>query len=260
MNKWRFYISKNDIAKTLTDTLTLLDALVKSPTLRLTDVVSVLDQITVQNALMKQLADSFTLTDKLTTINVNKLLADTFLTTDALERNIQKLQQDTFVINDTINKGIGIALSDTLTVADVLSKSCYISLVDAFTLLDAINRGVGLQRTFSDSVSLTDFISRELQIKLDLQDVVSLMDIQTFASEHLQTLNFIIADTPVTVELDTSEGVMQTVLLINSGIYRPAYLPTTDVWGRSLIQATSTVDSLITIDLKFITKLKGYHG
>ena len=123
--------------------------------------------------------------------------------------------------------------------------------------LDVINSSRGIIRSFEDGISLSDYITKELQVRLSAE--ITLVDTQEFASEHLTVLNYILGDSLVTVLFDKVRDITTSVL-INSGIYQPAYLPVTNFWAQCLIQTTISINSAITTDLKFTSLIKGYHG
>jgi hypothetical protein len=241
----------------LSDLLTLNDDLVKQSSLPLSDSVSLLDVIITRIVLTKILSDSINISDTLVSKDVVKSLSDSFISSDSLSKLIGLKDQDAFTLIDDIQKAIRKPVTDTLTFLDAIVKDCHISKSDALTFLDVINSSRGYIRSFEDSVSISDYIIKELQLRLSAE--VSFVDAQEFASEHLMVLNYILGDGLITVLMSKVDEIT-TTLLVNSGIYQPAYLPTTNFWGQSRINTGVLVNSNVTVVLNLASKIKGYHG
>jgi hypothetical protein len=246
-----------DMQFTKADNMSLIDSIIKSYSLPTSDSIALGDIIDVGDILMKQLMDSLSISDTLVSKDVVKSLLNIYITSDEISKLISQSKQDNLSITDLVQKSISKPIIDTITLIDALIKDCHISQSDALVFLDVINTSAGIVRSFSDSVSLSDYIIKELQLKLSAE--ITLVDTREFASEHLSVLNYILGDGLITVLMSKVDEITTTIL-VNSGIYQPAYLPVTNYWAQSKLTTSVSVNSNITVTLVYSSKIKGYHG
>lgn len=115
------------IAKLLSDTVTIVDAIIKSVSL------SKADSVAIADAPAK-------------IVGLNK--ADTVTVSDAIVKLVSLVKADTVTITDSISKAISIVKVDTVTIADSISviRGRFLNLFDTVTITDSL---VGVLRVKS---------------------------------------------------------------------------------------------------------------
>ncbi len=103
--------------RTLTDTLSLADALSKEMGLSQSDSLSLTDSLVKTIGLGK--SDTLSILDNFTrTVEYFKGLSDTLNLSDALAKEIRLAKSDSLTLSDSLAKEIGLFKSDTLTLSD----------------------------------------------------------------------------------------------------------------------------------------------
>lgn len=143
---------------------------------------SLLDAIatddTIQRAPLKLTADSITLIDSFSRIwFANLSLTDAFAIDDAVVKALERTLADSLLVLDALNRGIGRSYADTLAVDDLLSRGSGKVLADSISLVDQFSRLLEIVRTFVDIFALSDTISAQIPGKLNVTDTIALTDV-----------------------------------------------------------------------------------
>lgn len=170
----------------LSDTITLSDALVKSPASKQSDTITLSDVATRTVQFVRAPADTITLSDALAKA-VTHSQSDTITLSDAVAKSMVLAKADTITLSDAIVKAFGSNRADTITLSDALVKNMGIIKSDTITLSDIItpilNPGGGSNFTLNlaDSIVLTEAIAKSM--------AVSKADQITLADSIVEALN-----------------------------------------------------------------------
>lgn len=104
---------------TLTDSLSLTEAFIRSTSKVLTDTASLTE--TQLKSTQRNLADAVTLTDTLLK-EISKVLSDNVTVTDSLKRDLQRLLTDAMTLTSTLNIPRLLTLVDSLTLTDSIQS------------------------------------------------------------------------------------------------------------------------------------------
>lgn len=105
---------------------------------------------------LQSLSDTISLTDALLKA-VTAAKADTTTTSDAIIKNVGSNKADTTTTSDALSKAVTHPLTDTTTTSDAISKQPRLVKLDTLTTSDALAKLVGLNKldstTMSDAVA-----------------------------------------------------------------------------------------------------------
>lgn len=146
------------LTKSLADTITLSDAVVKNMRLNRSDSISLLDTVAKTMHIIR---------------------ADNISLSDAIIKTIGLTKADTLVLSESVVKALGITESDTITLSDsanpVLTSgggvAHALSFADTIALSDAVAKHMGLSR--EDQLTLADDLARALNGRFIGGDVVA---------------------------------------------------------------------------------------
>jgi parallel beta-helix repeat protein len=141
------------LTKTLDDTVTLSDSLLRTAYLAKADTVTLSDVIVRGYGLGK---------------------ADTLTLSDALAKSFGTAKADTITLSDAILKAAGLSKSDTITLSDGMTKIPGLSRTDIVTLSDAVAKALSI--TKADTVTLSDICTAVITLLLSFGDTVTLSD------------------------------------------------------------------------------------
>ena len=167
--------SIGDLIKNLADTISLSDTLnSKAVGLNRADTISLSDSLS--KAIGINQADTISLSDDLSkTIGLNK--ADTITLSDDFSSLIALIKslEDTISMSDTLSsKAIGLSKADTISLSDSLSKAISLTQADSIILSDNIIKNFGLNK--ADTISLSDDFSSLIALIKLLEDTISMSD------------------------------------------------------------------------------------
>ncbi len=145
--------------KALADTVTIGDAIVKSPGLVKDDNLAIADTIVKSPALEKD--DSLAIADTINTKAIGLNEADSVAIADAsaIVAAFERALADSLAITDTLNtKAIGVNKADSIAISDSVADEVefILSLNDSIAISDAISNGMGLIK--ADSLAIVDSI------------------------------------------------------------------------------------------------------
>ena len=126
--------------KTLTETISLTEALIKST--------------------KKTFAENISITDLLTK-NTKKTFSDSINITDTIKYIIARTLTETINIADSITKSVTRLISDVLSLSDTIIKVISRVLTDGISITEIFSRIVIFIRTLTDSINITDTISKK---------------------------------------------------------------------------------------------------
>lgn len=163
--------------KTLTDSSTLTDTLIKAISKTLTEAQSYAD--TILKAISKTLSENQSYSDTLTKIKVIlKTLTETVTHTDTLVRAMSKTLTEAQSYVDSVIKAITRTFTENQSYSDTLTKLKVVlkTLTESFTSTDTLSRAMGkvlteaqsitdtvikaVSKTFTESSSVLDFLTK----------------------------------------------------------------------------------------------------
>jgi len=167
--------------KSLSDTVTISDSIMKTASLNKADSVSVSDSIVKSMTLVKD--DTVTISDSFARIvSYVRALADTVVIADTLSKTIGLVKADTMAIADTFSRTVSYvrSLADNVGITDSISKTVSIIKADAVVITDAMTALLQVIHAIhlSDIVTITDRLVGELRVKTYLKQRIARMQIK----------------------------------------------------------------------------------
>jgi hypothetical protein len=174
--------------KTLTESATVSDAILKTGTKVLTQSVAVSEALlktitkplveaatisaSIIRTLSRTMTESVTISDILEKIKIIavQLLESTGLS-DSIIRSIEKLFNETPTVTDTVNKGTGRTLADSTNVSDAIKKTPGKIVSESLSLTDLITRIIG--KVYVEAATFTDSIVNARTLTRILTEAVS---------------------------------------------------------------------------------------
>lgn len=212
---WCFYKRRNSFSlgkvpsgtahsSTLTDTVTLVDVLSKTPSRELTDAVTLVDSViktpsrtltenvtvvdTILNTAGKVLTDVFTIVDTLVK-TPGKVLTDVVTVVDTFTSASEffRTLNEVVTIVDTVIKTPGRILTDVVTVVDTVTSASVLNatLTEIVTVVDSIVRTPS--RTLSEVVTVVDTLTRTWTLGRTYEEVFTIVDTIVRAPTHVMT-------------------------------------------------------------------------
>ncbi len=157
--------------KSLSDTVTGTDAIVKSPTKKPADTVTGTDAISKKPGLAK--SDTITGTDAISN-RPTKAASDSLTSTDSISNKPTKSAADSITTSDQIANHPTSGQADSVSLADALTKGVGVGLADSVTLTDFFDRTWAASLTLTDAISSADAVGNTVDVPLN--EIISLAD------------------------------------------------------------------------------------
>ena len=178
----------NSFGLNKSDTISMSDVIIKNSGLAKSDVLNMADEALKSSGINK--SDTINLSDSiLKTPGLNK--SDSVNLTDEIIKTSEINKADTINLTDSFSKVASFlrSFSDTINLSDTILKNIGLSLSDTINLSDNFNAIITLILSLNDTVSMSDSISKE--VDLSKEDAINLTDeiIKSFGLNESDTVN-----------------------------------------------------------------------
>ena len=155
------------------DTVTIADSLIKQVSLVLADNVAITDSLIDIITILLNLVDTVTISDSLTK-SISLIEADTVTIADSLTRSLGLSLTDSMTIADALIRSIALVKSDSVSISDSLTKTIQINITDAVTILETLIKNISIN--LADSEAIADSLNALVIIPIILSDSVTITD------------------------------------------------------------------------------------
>lgn len=153
-----YYTAGTAYEKTLTDSVSLSEAILKAPSRTLSDSIALSEVI--NKGTVRIFGDSVSLSEVFSK-GVARVFSDAVALADAIIRGWEKVFSDTLALTDTISRDMTRTFADAVSLLEVVNKQISLFITDTITIAeDTIIKGVG--KTFSETINLVDSITKTL--------------------------------------------------------------------------------------------------
>jgi hypothetical protein len=159
-------ISRQSVELVKSDSVTMIDSLVKGVDISVNDSIEIVDLLTKQVNLI--ISDSVSLSDGTITKQISISINDIIAIIDSLSKIIDINLDDSVEIIEILTKFITyvMPIADTIEVTDLISRqNITIVRTDTIEMVDNVEKSITL--TLEDNISLTDIIQLLIQLNLD---------------------------------------------------------------------------------------------
>jgi hypothetical protein len=159
-------ISRQSVELVKSDSVTMIDSLVKDMDISVNDSIDIVDLLTKQVNLI--ISDSVSLSDGTITKQISISINDIITIIDSLSKIIDVNLDDSVEIIEILTKFITYVMpvTDTIEVTDLISgQNITIVRSDTIEMIDNVEKSITL--TLEDNISLTDIIQLLIQLNLD---------------------------------------------------------------------------------------------
>jgi hypothetical protein len=159
-------ISRQSVELVKSDSVTMIDSLVKDIDISVNDSIEIVDLLTKQVNLI--ISDSVSLSDGTITKQISISINDIIAIIDSLSKIIDINLDDSVEIIEILTKFITyvMPIADTIEVTDLISRqNITIVRTDTIEMVDNVEKSITL--TLEDNISLTDIIQLLIQLNLD---------------------------------------------------------------------------------------------
>lgn len=143
--------------------------------------------VTCRTIIAKVLSDTVAINDALVkSVSITK--AEMVTISDTIVKAISLAKADTITIADSISKALSLVKADAVTITDSISKAVSIVKADAMAITDALiaHIGLGLSIVLSDVVTIRDRLVGELRVKIYLKQSIARMQIKGMDIARMQ--------------------------------------------------------------------------
>jgi hypothetical protein len=159
-------ISRQSVELVKSDSVTMIDSLVKDMDISVNDSIEIVDSLTKQVNLI--ISDSVSLSDGTITKQISISINDIITIIDSLSKIIDVNLDDSVELIENLTKFIAYVMpvTDTIEVTDLISgQNITIVRSDTIEMIDNVEKSITL--TLEDNISLTDIIQLLIQLNLD---------------------------------------------------------------------------------------------
>lgn len=262
-------------SETYTETIVLVDSLIKGPTKLASETIIIVDTKlagpdrlfsetvtivdTVLRTPLKLLSEAIPLVDTLYAAIVGRTLSETVTIVETHIRDISRTLSETTTIVDAVLKTGNKTFTEAVSLADTMLLETGKLFLETITVVDTFT-GKIVSRTLTEVITLVDTLIKAPT--RTFADVVTIVDTLTTARERILTETVVLVDTLLrapsrtltdavtvvdTVLRDPSRTLAEVVIVVDT--------LTAKITGRTLSEAITVVDSLIKQPTKLLSEI-----
>ncbi len=164
-------ISKQS-SRVLNEIIIIADSILKQGVKAFTEAVLLVDSVINQTS--KSFAEAILIADALFVQKFQLMLTEIIVIADTLARMPQKMIQDAVAIGDAISRTIARTLIDTIAIADMIQKQTQRIFAEALIIVDSVRTLVA--NVLLESVAVIDTLSRSISFNRIYQETVAVVD------------------------------------------------------------------------------------